>query len=263
MRSINTRRFKFGFKHALYFMFARSWIVPALIFTSLASAQEVKIGVGNFKPYFDGNTGLFTDLIVEVFKEMPQYQLKISSTPMSNYRLLEELNEGAIDGAANIFLGDKIKGCLSDPFFRYDDVVITLKKRHIKIDSIADLRNKSIITYQNAKLFQPKEFSEVVDTNPTLYHETPIQTNQVKMVALERVQVSVGDAYIFLDSLKDWKESSYKASDFEFHRVLPVNSTYMAFRDQKLCADFNKASQKIKESGRYDAIYKAYLDNLQ
>jgi len=83
------------------------------------------------------------------------------------------------------------------------------------------------------------------------------------MLALERVQVSVGDAYIFLDSLKDWKEAPYKASDFEFHRVLPVNSTYMAFRDPKLCVDFNKASQKIRESGRYELIYKSYLDKLQ
>jgi len=251
--------YPFAFRHTV----RRLVLLALIILAPLVCAQEVKIGVGNFKPYFDGKSGLFTDLIEEVFKEMPQYQLKISATPMSNYRLLEELNAGAIDGAANIFLGDKIKGCLSDPFFRYDDVVITLKKRKIKIDSIANLKDKSIITYQNAKLFQPKEFSQIVDTNPSLYHETPIQTNQVKLLALERVQVSVGDAYIFLDSLKEWKESPYTASDFEFHRVLPVNSTYMAFRDPKLCADFNKASQKIKDSGRYEAIYKAYLDKLQ
>jgi polar amino acid transport system substrate-binding protein len=255
----NTGACRFAFQHTM----RRLLIVALIILASQVSAQQIKVGVGNFKPYFDGKSGLFTDLIEEVFKEMPQYQLKISATPMSNYRLLEELNAGTIDGAANIFLGDKIKGCLSDPFFRYDDVVITLKKRRIKIDTIADLKNKSIITYQNAKLFQPKEFSEVVDTNPSLYHETPIQTNQVKLLALERVEVSVGDAYIFLDSLKDWKESPYTASDFEFHRVLPINSTYMAFRDPALCAEFNRAAAKIKENGRYEAIYKAYLAGLQ
>ncbi|HXA47041.1 MAG TPA: transporter substrate-binding domain-containing protein [Burkholderiaceae bacterium] len=251
------------FPHAMHRFFAVTMLVSAMALLPRAMAQELKIGVGNFKPYFDGNTGLFTDLIVEVFKEMPQYQTKISPTPMSNYRLLEELNAGAIDGAANIFLGDKINGCLSEPFFRYDDVVITLKKRKIIINSIADLKDKSIITYQNAKLFQPKEFAQIVDAKPALYHETPIQTNQVKMLALERVQVSVGDAYIFLDSLKEWKASPYKASDFEFHRVLPANSTYMAFRDPKLCAEFNRAAAKIKENGRYEAIYKAYLAGLQ
>src|ERR1700751_924203 len=54
-------------KHALRHLFALALIVLG----PLASAQQVTIGVGNFKPYFDGNSGLFTDLIIEVFKEMP------------------------------------------------------------------------------------------------------------------------------------------------------------------------------------------------
>ncbi len=90
-----------------------------VLISSEPQAQEINVGIANFGPYFEGNgtPGLFVELIQETFALLPQYKLNFVSTPLPNYRLAYELNNGEIDAAANIFSKTQIKGCLSQPFF--------------------------------------------------------------------------------------------------------------------------------------------------
>jgi ABC-type amino acid transport substrate-binding protein len=168
-----------------------------------------------------------------------------------------------VDGAANIFAESKIVGCRSDPVFRYEDVAVTRKDRHLQIDSIADLAEKRIATYQGAKTFLGSEFSRVVSMDNRNYRELPQQSDQAMFVSTGLSDVSVGDMYIFLHSIKHNSNGRFKADQFEIHNLFPVTYSYMGFHEQALCDEFNVALRKLKKSGRYEAIYSGYLKLFQ
>jgi ABC-type amino acid transport substrate-binding protein len=238
--------------------------ISVLMAFSSIHARELKIGTGNFPPYFSekGTDGLFNDLIREAFDLMPQHKLTFVPE-MSNYRLVQSLNDGTVDGAANILAKSKIVGCLSDPVFRYADVAVTRKDHQLKIDSVGDLAEKRIATYQGAKTFLGSEFARVVSTDARLYRELPQQLDQAMSVSTGLSDVSVGDMYIFLYSIKHNSNGKFKADQFDIHNVFPVTYSFMGFHEQILCDEFNVALRKLKKSGRYEAIYSRYLKHLQ
>ena len=229
-----------------------------------AQAREIKVGVGNFPPYFSekGTDGLFNELIREIFALMPQYQLTLVPQ-MSNYRLVHSLQDGSVDGAANIFPNVDVEGCRSDPAFRFADVAVTRKDQHMAIDSVSDLANKKIVTYQGARVLLGDAFAQVTRGNADLYREVPQPLDQARALALGQADVSVGDMYIFLYSLKDWSNVQFKADQFEMHKLFPDSYTFMGFREQKLCDDFNTALHTLKKTGKYEAVYARYLKQLQ
>ena len=95
-------------------------ILFIITFTIVSFAEEkIQIGLGNFEPHFfeDSNSGIFTDIIKEVFKLLPQYEIEYVHN-ISNARLVAFINSGEIDAAANIFEGENIEGYKSDPIFR-------------------------------------------------------------------------------------------------------------------------------------------------
>jgi ABC-type amino acid transport substrate-binding protein len=229
-----------------------------------ADPTPVKIGVGNFPPYFSvkGTSGLFNDLIRETFALMPGYQITLLPE-MSNYRLVQSLKDGQVDAAANIFAGTQIDACRSDPAFRFTDVAASRKDRKISIKNMSDLAGKRIVTYQGAKTFLGEQFAQIVDAQPSLYREVPQPVDQALSVANGGADVSVGDMYIFLYSIKTLGAGKYATDQFEIHRLFPDIYSHMAFRDPKLCEEFNRALRTLKKSGRYDAIYAEYLKSLQ
>ncbi len=242
------------------------FITAVFIFTLIAvpvySAQELVIGLGCFEPHFiaKDNTGLFTDIIKETFGLLPQYRITFRNN-MSFDRLVKELNAGRTDASANIFKGTDIKGYFSDPVFRFTDVAVTLKNRNFVIEKVSDLKGRSLITYQGAKLFWGEKFKKTAESCSD-YMEIPEPMTQAKMVAMGRYDVSVGDIYIFLHSIKTWSEKKFLPGQFAFHRIFPDTYSCMGFRDKKICEEFNRALEEIKKNGKYEAIYKRYLHEL-
>ncbi len=170
------------------------------------------------------------------------------------------MKNGRIDAAANIF-GSDVKGYMSEPLFRFTDVAVTLKSRNFTIRQISDLKGKSLVTYEGAKNLWGPEFRKMAETC-SVYTEVPEPITQAKMIAKGRYEVSVGDIYIFLHSLRVWSDKKYKPEQFDFHPIIPDIYTQMGFRDKKVCDDFNRALREIKKSGKYGALYEKYLREL-
>lgn len=229
---------------------------------ALTQRKSLSLGLGDFGPFFieQENRGLFKDLIEEVFKHLPQYQVSYRFG-LSNFRLRHDLNTGAIDGAANIFSKDDIQGCVSEPFFRFTDVAVTLKRRQIKINTLQDLNRYSVVTYQGMTEFWQHLFQGGFQAARG-YTEVPNMESQSKMLAAGRGDVSVGDIYIFLYSVNKWSSGYLSAANFDFHPIFPLNYTHMGFNDPQVCADFDAAFQKIRQSGDYERIYSEYLNQL-
>ncbi len=231
-------------------------------YRAAAQQHEIVIGAGNFAPYFiaDEHSGVFTDIINAAFEHLPQYQVTFRFG-LSVNRMVNDFEEGRLDATANIFADHEVEGCKTDPVFRFQDVAVTLKEKHLTISTIADLKDKRIIVYQGATTFLGQNFHIMAAYNP-YYKETAKPYLQPRMVATGRVDVSVGDIYMFFHNLPEWSNGQAAPEQFEVHEIFPVLYTHLVFRDSALCEEFNRALRIIQENGRYEAIYQRYLQQV-
>ena len=220
--------------------------------------KKLAVGVGNFAPFFieEDGSGLFLDLLREVIKLMPLYELDIRYLPYK--RKLKEINSGDLDVAANVFADSKTNAYLSVPFFRFTDVAVTYKNKGYKIESIEDLKDKHVIAYDGATELLGLKFKKMALSNPLYkeYHSTVATTG---MLVNKRVDVKVGDIYVFLyDISRPEYKNKVLPSDFTIHPLWEDMFTHIAFKDKKIRDEANKAIMAIKENGTYDAVYKKY-----
>ncbi|WP_218044430.1 substrate-binding periplasmic protein [Kiloniella litopenaei] len=234
------------------------FLVGLVFFSTQASSKDVTIGMGNFEPYYiaEEHGGIFTEIITAAFKEIPDHDpVFIFGRP--NNRLWQDFNRRKVDAVSNLFDSVEVEACRSDPAFRFRDVAISLAEKNLTLEKVQDLRGLNIISFQGAKDFFGPEFSETVEDSVFSVASDP--GVQAQALWDGRVDVSVGDMFIFLNSLKNLSGNNVPASLFKIHDILPVVYTHMGFWDTELCAKFNKALQKIKDNGEYEKIYDRYL----
>jgi polar amino acid transport system substrate-binding protein len=229
---------------------------------SVASAKELVIALGNFEPLFaaQGKPSLFKDLIDGVYSYIPDTHISYRYL-YSNARLVHELNALNVDGAANIFFGTTIKGCLTQPVFAYSDVAISVKSADHEIKSIADLSKVTVVSYQGATVLLGEIYhAAVIKSN--YYTEVPKPEEQAKLLLAGMVDVSVGDKYIFLHSLQAQTKGRYTLDDFQIHDIFPLVESSMGFNDINDCHAFDNALVKFKQSGQYQQVYQRHLQRL-
>jgi len=232
----------------------------SLLFCSTTSiAQQVlKVGVGNFPPFFieNGGKGIFIEIIDEIFKQLPQY--KVEYVFMSNHRILHEINHGeSIDVACNIFPKSKVKASLSEPIFRFRDVAISKKTDQIKINTISDLQGKSIAAYQGATELLGDKFKQMAKTNLEYSEHAHPKETTLLMISGKK-DIRVGDINIFRFDLNNKHYNTYKGiahSDFTVHYLWPIVYSHMAFKDPLLKNVVNEVIRKLKLSGTMEKIY--------
>ena len=217
--------------------------------------------MGNFEPYFieHNETGIFTEIINKVFSKIPEHQPKYA-WGRSNSRLWLEFSEGKLDAVSNLFDSVKLAACRSDPVFRFRDIAVSNKKDNYKIDDISDLKGKSIISFQGAKDFFGDKFSSIIQTDK--YREVARPHWQAKVLYTHQADVSVGDLFIFLDSIRAESNTSLTPLDFNYHDIFPAIYSRMGFRDKQVCESFNKSLREIKRNGEYEKVYHKYLKRL-
>jgi len=230
-----------------------------LIFTTTSIAQQViKIGVGNFPPFFveKDSKGIFVEVIDEIFKQLPEY--KIEYIFMSNSRILHEINNGQlIDVACNIFSDSQVNAYLSEPIFRYRDVAISKKSNQLIIDDIADLAGTSIAAYQGATELLGKDFKKMARANDK-YSEHAHPKDTTHLMLTGKKDIRIGDINIFLYDLKNKhynKETSLDQTKFDVHYLWPYVYSHMAFKDLTLKNAVNKVIMDFKRKGTTDKIY--------
>jgi len=241
------------------------YIILILVLTlssqSLLAKQVLRVGVGNFEPFFieEGERGLFLDITKEIFKLLPEYEVEFIF--MSNSRLLREMkNDIRIDAACNIFANSETDAYLSSPIFRYTDVAVSKAENKIIINEISDLQEKSIAAYQGATDLLGEEYENMALGNPQ-YSEHALPSETTKLVAIDKKEIRIGDVYIFLHDINApmyTKRKKIDANDFVIHRLWPDVYSHIAFKDKEIRDKANIAIQKIKTDGTLNRIYKEY-----
>ncbi len=231
-------------------------------FSLQSKAEELVIALGNFEPLFSeaNKPALFKDLIDGVYQYIPDKTVSYRYM-VPNSRLVVELNKEAVDGSANIFALSEIKGCITEPIFAYSDVAISKKDQQVKVESIEDLAKLKVVSYQRATILLGNKYHKAVENNH-YYSEVPHPEDQAKLLATGMVDVSIGDKYIFFNSLQTWSKGNMASDDFVIHPIFPPVSSSMGFTKQNHCDEFNVALSKYKASGDYQLVYDSHLKRL-
>jgi polar amino acid transport system substrate-binding protein len=147
-----------------------------------------------------------------------------------------------------------------DPAVLYHNVLVTLKGRHLKIASPADLQGLSIVAFQGAAKRYPEWLA--ASQAAGLYFEQNNQELQVLGLNKGRYDVVLSDQsiYQYFEQLLS-RTALFKAKTVEFHEFVEEDpQDYRpVFRSEEIRDDFNDGLQHLKASGRYQAIYDSYL----
>ena len=171
---------------------------------------------------------------------------------MSNQRADALLNQGHVDIALN-YSGILISGIYrSQSVVSYENVVVSLKKSNFTINSIYDLATKSVLAFQNAPAYLPKEFGHNLE-NLRGYEEVFNQQAQIHHLMAGWVDTIILDRRIFLHYLKEYQKTN-ATKDFVIHAIFPPAARPAYFNNDLLRQQFDKGLANIIQSGEYRTI---------
>ncbi|MCG6881148.1 MAG: transporter substrate-binding domain-containing protein [Deltaproteobacteria bacterium] len=219
--------------------------------------KELTVAVGlALAPYNipEENRGIELDIVRESLA-MKGYRIKTKYVPFA--RRIREIAQGEVDGVLTVNENSDLDVYLSDQHIVCENVAVSLKKNNFKIEKISDLKDKSILTFQNAKKYLGKEFVAAAEASPD-YREISGQELQINLLYGDRVDVIVLDKRIFYYHRKNNKmvDTTQPIDMFYIFEKVPFR---VGFVDKKVRDDFNEGLKKLRESGRYDEIINKYI----
>lgn len=234
----------------------------ALLWGPGAMAVDVRMAFGDRIPPFcfpETNSGIELEVIGEALAYRG-HVLKPSYFPLA--RVPIAFKTGLVDAAmtdagedmhtAGAFYGDSA--------VVYDNVLITLAARNLKIRTPADLNGLTVIAFQGAAKRYPQWLGPVQADGRLI--EQNDQFIQVRTLDMGRYDVVLSDRTIFrYFTLKHQQETGQIPQPVEEHEftALKPNDYRPLFRDAKVRDDFNAGLRHLKATGRFRQIYDKYV----
>jgi polar amino acid transport system substrate-binding protein len=226
-----------------------------------AYSAEVSMAFGEKIPPYcfpETNTGIELDVIGEALA-FRGHTLKPKYFPFARIPL--EFKGRRVD-AAMTDLGEDLTqdgGNYGNPAVIYDNVFITLKDRNLTIKQPKDLHGLTVISFVGAANRYPDWLQQVKKDGH--YFEQNDQALQVLSLDKGKLDVVLSDRSIFkyftLQLMRDQGLKPKPTVEQSFVKVNPLNYRPI-FRDSKIRDDFNAGLKHLKETGRFNAIYKQY-----
>lgn len=218
-------------------------------------SKTLNIVVGFTRPPYviqETNSGYELELISQVTKLMG-YDVDYIYVPYG--RASQLLSNPDIDAVTTMTQEyTSTKELLTDVYVTYHNTVVSMANSHVTIAKINDLKDISLIGFQNAQNLLGPEFHEVVSNNPN-YLELSQQLSQVEMLFKGRVHSIVIDKNIFSYISRQLG----KNQSVDFHDFFSPTQYKMAFKKPSLVKSFNKHLALFKSSDEYIRLQKAYL----
>ena len=223
-------------------------------------ARELKIIFSQYtQPYvFENGNGIVVEIVREALRASGHTVVPVY-VPIG--RGFELFAEKRVDGTAIIRESSGLKANYSDDFMQYHNRAFTLKSRQFKIGKLADLKGKTVVAFQNANKYLGEDFGRVAADNPN-YKEMANQETQTLMLLLGRIDVAVMDESIFrffrLKLIAEGKAP--RTAEYDVFPLFSPTPYKTAFIDAKIRDDFNHELTAMRRDGRYEAIYRKYID---
>lgn len=236
--------------------------VLVLMFGALAQAiaqsgdTPLKVAIaGDAPPYIINNasSGLEVDIVREA---LPGYSLKFMQ--MGFAKTAPALEQGEVQAAVNVM--KKNDGLFySDNIISFANYAITKASDKMKIESIADLAGKKIITWQGAPVDLGPEFEKMYGPNGTQRQniiQVPTAPDLVAQFWKMKDVVVVVDMELFKYFSN---KMGYKMDQVNLFSIFPLITDFrVGFRDQKVRDDFNRGLAELCRTGRYKELLKKY-----
>lgn len=223
------------------------------------SAEPLRMGFGNHKPPYifeNQQRGLEYEIVVAALKsagfEVPQPYY----APMARLHL--RLKRGELDGIATT-QEDGGGAFYSDVYIEYHNVLVALAKRRLQINSIADLANYSISSFQRSRFFFGPEFQVMAEHNPR-YREEPRQINRNRLLYAGRVDLIIADRRIFRYFNAQVSDQVDVSQAITLYPLFPATRYQLGFRLEAQRDRFNQGLKAIRESGEYQRIEQKYAN---
>jgi len=234
-------------------------LLSLILNANLLYADEIKLGVGLALPPYvisEDNTGMELQIVQEALA-LGGHHVKIVHLPFA--RVPTSIAAREIDAAVTINENSGIRNIYySDIHMTYQNVAVSLVKNQFAIQSVSDLKDYSIIAFQNAKNYLGSDYAEMTIANGR-YKEIAQQSRQIKMLYSGRVEVIVLDINIF-KYYKNREPSLDTSVDITIHELFPPSDYKVGFLDEQIRKDFNAGLKALKANGRYQEIIKSYLE---
>jgi len=219
--------------------------------------DELVIVVGLAKqPYViqTDDSGFELDLIRNILKKMGKSTKFIYTTFGHSSKMFKIKEVDAIMTTNKSVFNDQLK--LSDVYITYQNVAISLKESNLTINTIKDLANYSIASFQKANKILGPEFADAAKQSP-LYFEVANQSQQPTLLLKKRVEALVMDKNIFKYFTKDLSNKE-RNTLFTFHQIFPGTDYKVAFKNKKYLHTFNDYLAKYKKTKEYLLLRKNY-----
>ena len=210
----------------------------------------------------NSGSGIEYDTVQEIFK-LKNMEILPVYVPFGRVRALLKNHE--VDGAMTVMDDGDYKGVyFSDSHLDVLNVVVTLRKNKLKISKISDLTKRTIVGFQDAKVYLGKEYASAVAKSKD-YTELSDQYRQVKLLYSNRVESIVISEKIFLYYRKmiKTKEPEFANKyvldqDIDVHRIFKTLNYTVGFTNQNIRNQFNNGLQQLKSSGQHTQIIDKY-----
>lgn len=231
----------------------------ALLTALPAQAAEIVVAVGRSLPPYviaENWTGLEHDVVKGALAASGHTMIP-RLMPLA--RVVKEMEMGQVDAAMPMLPDSGVQACYSDSHVTYRNYAITRAADNIRINSVKDLAERSVLAFQNAHLYLGAEYNEAVQANPR-YREEANQVVQPLLLFLGRTEVVIADRniYAWFAAHPEVTGKVDTRQNLRLHPIFEPTHYRVAFRSQALCEDFNRGLHSLRQSGEYDRIVALY-----
>jgi len=238
-------------------------MTAALIFSVGANADDAPIRLATrlaLPPYVDegASSGIEIDIIKAIFEKTGR---KIQFEQMNRIQMIKQFDEGGIDGILTQNITASNVGCVTDWYLVHQNVAFTLAQSNVKIETVADLANISVVSFDGARKYIGGDFKKAIKDNG-LYREVAEQSEHIGLLYSGQFKAIVGDEWIIRYAQRQLFEATGEYRELRVHQILKPSLYSARFHDIGLCQAFNSALQGLKRSGSYDRLVENYQKSL-
>jgi polar amino acid transport system substrate-binding protein len=238
--------------------------VPFLLMVNTAnSAKKITVVFGELlAPWVlvDTDQGIIVDLFEAAMTPLG-YEIEHIYLPYARRTKAYQVDDVDVVSDMNLNTINQydLQGYLSDIAYSYENFAFSLHKNNYQFTQLSDLKNHSLLSWQDAAVHLGDDYAEMVSDHPR-YGETFDQEIQIKMLFLERYEVIQMDTHIFdyyRAQLIESKEidTTQKVDRFGLFGGSP-NGFF--FKSEKLRDEFNRQLRWLKSTGEYEKIFARY-----
>jgi len=222
------------------------------------NAAPLNVLVGQNKPPYirlETVSGYELELLREVIRRMG-HEAVFVFVPNSRIRALLESGNGDVATLQPV-TADEPGVFFSQPYIRYQNVVVSRSSDELTIQHPADLVGKAVIAFQSASKVLGADYRDAVLQNKN-YQETVDQRAQVEMLLQGRAGAIVLDRNLFTYH----QQNSAMPVAVTVHELFDSTLYRVAFRDPALQRSFDKALLSVLLDNWYQQLQLSYLMQL-